>query len=415
MEGLVDIAFSLLEFIIIMMYRNIIFGDKLFKYFNYSVGFGILAGSLNYFIPVSFSYFAFILIFSLHVILFLIISKKKVLSAFIEILLGTLFTILVQAIILFFYNLIFDGSNKLFVYFNILGQIVIIGLLYKEFRYIFERYRNFITNEYSVGLLGLNSLFVFIIIKILYDNVVLDKNLIFVIMGLFILFLVSTIYLCKKIIKEVKRRNRLEVENEFKPILERYLDEMRAKEHEYKNHLNTLYMMSEVESVQEKLTSYIKEIKEDTVVDKILHVKNTFVKAVLYSSLCRVKELGVKMDLSILVDFKNIKLADTDLVIIFSNLLNNAIDEACKSENKNVNISVYNITNKDDDIYHIIVENSLDRSGSIDINKLASKGYSTKGEGRGYGLYNINKIVKSVNGKLVIDRLEDKITIEVII
>lgn len=44
-----------------------------------------------------------------------------------------------------------------------------------------------------------------------------------------------------------------------------------------------------------------------------------------------------------------------------------------------------------------------------------SKGYSTKGEDRGFGLYNVQKIIKRLNGSISMEIDEDTIIIEVII
>ncbi|MGL5634389.1 MAG: sensor histidine kinase [Sarcina sp.] len=417
MEGVIDIVFSLLEFLQITIYRNIIFGDEIFKYFKYSIILGLIGGLINYIIPVNLGYIAFILLFMLHVTSFAMVSKNRILNSFIEIVLGTLAVIIVQTGALVLNNIIFDGNEKVFLLINILLQVAAIIFLYRKNNF-FDKYRKIIKGNYSVSLLGLNCLLVFVIIKILYDNLALNRSLIFIVMGLFIIFLISAVYLWKRIIKEEKEKQRLELENEFKPILERYLDEMRAKEHEYKNHLNTLYMMLEVgeeKEVKGKISEYIEKLNSDRVIEKILHVKNTFVKAILYTSICKAKNAGIEIDFSITSDFMDIKVDDTELVIILGNLLNNAIDAAERSIEKKVYLNIYTSYMEEQAIHHIIVENTLNKEYVFDIVQATNKGYSTKGENRGYGLYNINNIIKSLNGKLLVERQNDRISIEAII
>ena len=41
-------------------------------------------------------------------------------------------------------------------------------------------------------------------------------------------------------------------------------------------------------------------------------------------------------------------------------------------------------------------------------------GYTTKGEGRGYGLYNVKKIVDKHKGKIVLDLNDDIMNIKVL-
>ncbi|MGL5066542.1 MAG: sensor histidine kinase [Sarcina sp.] len=378
----------------------------------------MIGGIINYLIPINFSHIAFILLFITHISSFAIVADRKILKSFVEILLGTLAVIIVQTFSIFLSNFLFGANEKMFLFLNIIVQIAVIILLYKKFLFIFERYRKFIENEYSISILGINCMLVFIIIKILYDNIFLAKKEIFIIIGLFSLFLISAIYLSKKLIKGNEEKKRLEIENQFKPILEKYLEEMRAKEHEYKNHLNALYMMLEVESekeIKKEIISYINKLKKDGITEKILHVKNTFVKATLYTSICRARELGISIDFSINGSFADIKVDDTELVIILSNLLNNAIEAAEKSLEKEVFLKVYTTSKKDNTTYHIVVENTLNNEYVFDVVKIANKGYSTKGNSRGYGLYNINNIIKNINGKLVIERQTNKISIEAII
>ena len=82
--------------------------------------------------------------------------------------------------------------------------------------------------------------------------------------------------------------------------------------------------------------------------------------------------------------------------------LDNAIDEVKKLRKKNIDIEFYIM----DNYLNIDITNNF--KGNLELNKLGVKNYTTKGNGHGYGLVLVNKIIsenystlineKSVNG-----------------
>lgn len=69
-------------------------------------------------------------------------------------------------------------------------------------------------------------------------------------------------------------------------------------------------------------------------------------------------------------------------------LLDNAFDEAAKSDAKKVTFDAY--TDARDNIV-ITITNSTE--GDVDINNIFNKDFSTRGEGRGQGLWEVSKIL----------------------
>ncbi|NMM61772.1 GHKL domain-containing protein [Clostridium sp. P21] len=61
-----------------------------------------------------------------------------------------------------------------------------------------------------------------------------------------------------------------------------------------------------------------------------------------------------------------------------------------------------------------IVRNYYDSTNIIDISSILKKGFSTKGENRGYGLYNVKKIVKNSGGKLQLFFENDQIIFKIL-
>ena len=83
----------------------------------------------------------------------------------------------------------------------------------------------------------------------------------------------------------------------------------------------------------------------------------------------------------------------TKLCKILGILLDNAKDAAKDSKDKLVVIDLY----KEKKNIIVYIENSINNEKEIDINKMKLKGYSTKGNNRGYGLYIVNKLLNNNN------------------
>ena len=71
-------------------------------------------------------------------------------------------------------------------------------------------------------------------------------------------------------------------------------------------------------------------------------------------------------------------------------MIDNAIDAAMLTEEKSIFIEIYK--NK---TLNILIENSY--NGNIDLKSISKKGFSTKGDNHGYGLYIVDKILNSTD------------------
>ena len=79
-------------------------------------------------------------------------------------------------------------------------------------------------------------------------------------------------------------------------------------------------------------------------------------------------------------------------------MLNNAFDEVLKEkcDKKNIEVEIYNRG----EASHLIVKNQIVNPNNINLNEMFTRGYTTKNttDTRGYGLYNVQKIVNQHKG-----------------
>ena len=272
-------------------------------------------------------------------------------------------------------------------------------------------------NRVTLNIL-INGMLVIILFKVLNDSFELTGEVAVEIAFYIILFIILNFNLFISTAKELNEKHKLQMENNFRPILEDYIHKLRANEHEYKNHLNAIYsiiQVSDEKEIKSNINKYIGNIKENNHLNNLLYVDNTILKAILYSKMSLAEEKGIDIKYDITSNLEDIDLDDMDLVVVLSNLLNNAIEGVEGTENPWINVVISELNNKDKKEYIIRVSNSVNDINQIDLSSITNKGTTTKGENRGYGLYNVKKLIKKVNGNILIEMEKDSIIIEVII
>lgn len=417
-----------MEFIIVLdvlftiIFRNILFEDNRKEYINIIIPLSIILLFLNKYILIRIPNIAIAVIVSIITIVIWILNKEKLIYVILQIITSTMIMFLDEIIALSFVTILnkFVKINTEYI------TIVLVLLIWISTTYLLEKLKyngklkfiyNIQNNKLVLNIL-LNITLVFVLFKTLNDNYLLTDEVAVQIAVYIILFVVLSFNLFISISKELNEKHKLQMENNFRPILEDYIHKFRANEHEYKNHLNALYsiiQVSDEKEIKSNINKYIGNIKESNHLNNLLYVDNTILKAILYSKMSLAEEKGIDIKYDITSNLEDIDLDDMDLVVVLSNLLNNAIEGVEDTENPWINVIISELNNKDEKEYVIRVSNSVNDINQIDLTSITNKGTTTKGENRGYGLYNVKKLIKKVNGNILIEMEKDSIIIEVII
>lgn len=116
---------------------------------------------------------------------------------------------------------------------------------------------------------------------------------------------------------------------------------------------------------------------------------------VVVSKMLYARENNLTLSLDIACDVSKINFPSFELSRIFGILLDNAIEAASESEQRNLKLEMYYDENRKCDV--IIIGNSIDDPTKIDIIKMFEKDYSTKENPSGFGLYEVLKFFKKNN------------------
>lgn len=179
-----------------------------------------------------------------------------------------------------------------------------------------------------------------------------------------------------------------------------YSDGLRAQTHEYSNKLYLLSGMLQLERYQDALDFIQKESFVHQYQTKILfnQIQDPNVQAILLGKLGKASEKKIELiiDVDSYVDPLPDHIEITDSITIIGNLIDNAFEAVMSQTEKMVTFSIMGIGNE------IIIEVADNGPGisSEQFESLFTIGSSTKGSHRGYGLFNVMKIVKALNGTI---------------
>ncbi len=176
-------------------------------------------------------------------------------------------------------------------------------------------------------------------------------------------------------------------------------------EHESKNQLATIRsMIGNNKNIIEYIDSiiYDSENQKRKFISEISRVPKGGLKGLIYYKLSIATNLGIDINVNISKEIeKFIKMLKTEdiknICRILGIYLDNSIDAVRDLDSKQISIEMYMLK----DELNIVISNNY--VGNINLKMLNAKGYSTKGKGRGNGLYYAEKIARK-NRNILLSR-----------
>lgn len=189
------------------------------------------------------------------------------------------------------------------------------------------------------------------------------------------------------------------------------VDSMRANNHDFTNKLHVILGLIQI-GEYEKAEAYIENIsiiQRETVSAIMKAIDNASFSALLIGKICRASECNVKFVLEENCIFKNedISIPSEALVTITGNLIDNALD-AMNMQIESVNKSktlTFGVFTKSKNLLITVKDNGPGIPKNI-MDKIFEKGFSTKGEGRGVGLFHTKQLIESLGGNISVESVE---------
>ena len=417
---IISIGISFIEILAIFLIYNVLINDNIFKEITKKIILSIVTIIIYSLFITLYDTDALIIFVGMLFLNSMIISKiedKDTIVTFIEFIVSALLMLGFELIISFIVYVTMGNDDLSPTTYLILVTCIMSMLIYllntnKSIKKM--EFSNFFSKYKSINIIILNLFVFFLLIKVLVSNNVMNTKIIIPITILGLIIIGINCYFYVYLYKTLNEKKKSEIKTSFNPLINDLMGKLKANEHEYKNHLNTIWSIAQVtnpEEIKEKLQEYITNIVDDTEeFSMLLNVENTIIKAVLYNKGQRAEKLGVKYTYNVRSNFKDILLDNAELTVILSNLLNNAIEATSMIKKKELEVFI-----EEDNKYYIIdVKNRTEGLKIEDLGNIFKIGYSTKGEGRGYGLYNVKSIVDKYRGKIQMSLDDDIISIKIL-
>ncbi|NFG63085.1 GHKL domain-containing protein [Clostridium botulinum] len=327
---------------------------------------------------------------------------KKFIHTLLEFCLVLIVIMLLQLIVILslnFFNLNHYLDSFLF---DIITNFIILIISIGSYYLIPKRINILEINSNITYYFIINFLGNIIIFKIIweYDKILILNN-VFLIIIVQTIVLILNLMLYQYIMKISEEKKSMLIKNTYNPVILNIIEEVKSKQHDFKNHLNTINGIIETtdkENLKKYLKEYIHSLNYSTKsLEDILYINEPTIGAIIYNKLCKAKKNNIKFSYFINNDLKELKLKSYELSEILTNLLDNAFEAVENMANKEV---ILNITYEDNENILEIKNEGIPTSLS-NISKIFERGFSTKeGNNRGYGLYNVKKIVEQSGGNI---------------
>jgi len=187
---------------------------------------------------------------------------------------------------------------------------------------------------------------------------------------------------------------------------EELLQQIREKQHDFKNHMqavyNCRYLCNSYEDLVEMQEEYCGELLGDNHISGLLNCGNAILAGFLYGKFSEAERQNVSIEYEVRVNKDTFSAPYYVIVETIGILWDNALEAVAGREEKKIGLLVI----ETEDGLDVEVTNEI---GAITIPEFMvyfEKGRSTKGTGRGIGLWKIKKYGKKYNWSIVVDIFE---------
>ncbi|MCM1495742.1 MAG: GHKL domain-containing protein [Bacteroides sp.] len=207
-----------------------------------------------------------------------------------------------------------------------------------------------------------------------------------------------------------KKELELNLQKQYDGAYRELLNEVRQRQHDYKNQLTALYSMHLTATSFEELVamqqSYGNLLLEKGMFDSILTgCNNSILAGYIYSVCTSFEKEGIIIRPDVKVYGRECSRKISDIIEILGVLLNNAYESVSEQEREGNCIRLVVLENHLE--FYIEVSNISDYISNKEIEAMFQMGYSTKGEKRGLGLYSVKSIAKRYESNILVDNYQE--------
>ena len=212
-----------------------------------------------------------------------------------------------------------------------------------------------------------------------------------VITGVLVLILMLCVHTLLYKIRFREKQAELEAYKTYSAAFSDLITQIRARQHEFDNHISALcnlhYICKDYDELVQEQSKYAKDVISNNRFHKLLVSGNPVIAGFLYGKLSSIQEQGIEVTYTFHISEFTSKIPVYLVVELVGNLLKNAV-EAVKTQQVEKQIHLSCTENENE--FCLGVRNRSEKIPLDEIGRFFEKGYSSKGSGRGLGLYKRN-------------------------
>ena len=228
-----------------------------------------------------------------------------------------------------------------------------------------------------------------------------------VITGVLVLILMLCVHTLLYKIRFREKQAELEAYKTYSAAFSDLITQIRARQHEFDNHISALcnlhYICKDYDELVQEQSKYAKDVISNNRFHKLLVSGNPVIAEFLYGKLSSIQEQGIEVTYTFHISEFTSKIPVYLVVELVGNLLKNAV-EAVKTQQVEKQIHLSCTENENE--FCLGVRNRSEKIPLDEIGRFFEKGYSSKGSGRGLGLYNVKEICEKYGVDIVCDNTE---------
>lgn len=200
----------------------------------------------------------------------------------------------------------------------------------------------------------------------------------------------------------VQERKRIQMIEQYVPIVEELISQVRARQHEFNNRLlaiETAVAYSEsLEQAKQSVALLTDGITLDATDQALLSCDSKIIAGMLYGKRKQADFLHRKVLVELQIQFKKSILPETEWIEILGILLDNAIEASTRGD------TIYIKACTHEKFIELTVSNPFPPMSNTEFMKLFGKGVTTKKtdkETHGFGLFNVLTMIEHYRGKII--------------
>ena len=333
--------------------------------------------------------------------------KSSIVQAIINIILSIFIMGIVQLLVYFVLVTVFRTDNKNSLVFELLVMIFNFIIIY----FMAPKMKLNFVSSYLLSkkvLSGLIISFVVIIFgsriwKIKLNSSLQGEDFIFTVYFFSMLVLLLIEWQKTKVQAE-KQKVQFQMNELYYGAYEDLILSIRKRQHDFNNHLNAIqgmiYTTNSYDELKDQQEKYMSEVMEGNEKTSILTmIENPLIAGFLSIKFQEAERKGIEIAYTCRFPDRKIKIPEYELVEMFGILLDNAIEETERLDNKK---KIWVRLSEGAEKLCFDIANTCSETNKDDIARLFTKGYSNKGLNRGIGLYKLQEMIDNYHGDIYV-------------